>query len=330
MKKFKVFVSTYPFGLHDITPRTILENSGIEVLYNPYNRKLKPFETAEFAKDVDGIIAGTENLNELIQINTNLKFISRVGIGLDSVPLKLCREKNIPVSYTPDAVTMAVAELTIGLMISTTRSVHIADREIRNGKWTRFTGIRLGESNIGVIGAGRVGSNVIRLLSEFKPKNIFIHDIIDKKNEIRSILENKNINYSFVGKDDVLNMSNIVTLHIPLNKRNKDFIKKEDFQKMQKDSFLINTSRGGIVNEEDLYIALKESVISGAAIDVFENEPYHGKLKDLQNILLTEHMGSCSFDCRLKMETEAAEEIVRFINGKEQKSPVPTEEYDID
>ncbi|MCW7462959.1 phosphoglycerate dehydrogenase [Leptospira limi] len=326
MKK-KIFISTYPFGNYDPEPLRLLNETGWEILTNTFKRKLKSEEVAEIAKDVDGIIAGTEDLTPLIHKNPNLKFISRVGIGLDSVPLSLCKEKNIRVSYTPDAVTKAVVELTIGLMVSITRFVPNADRELRKGKWSRFTGKRLGESTIGLIGLGRVGTNVLKILAGFSPKKILINDLIDKTKEVESILRESGVSFAFVDKDQIYKESDLVSLHVPLTKLTRNLIGKDQLNQFKKDSFLINTARGGIINESDLYDALKNNIISGAAVDVFEEEPYKGNLCELENILLTQHMGSCSYDCRLLMERGAAEEIIRFFKEEPLQSEVPSDEY---
>jgi D-3-phosphoglycerate dehydrogenase len=327
MKKPKIFISTYPFGMHNSKPFDLLTETGWEIIRNSLDRKMKPEEVEEYARDVDGIIAGTEDLTPLIQKNSNLKMIARVGIGLDSVPLKLCKEKGITITYTPDAVTMAVAELTIGLMIDITRKVNQADREIRRAAWSRFSGKRLGESVIGIIGAGRVGLNVIRLLSEFKPKLILINDLKDKSVELKRILQDKGIDYQFVEKEEIYHKSDIVSLHLPLTPKTRNLITEKELKLFRPDSFLINTARGELVNEDNLYSALKNSQIAGAAMDVFEIEPYKGKLIELENILLTEHMGSCSYDCRLAMEEGAAADLIRFFSNEPLLNEVPEEEY---
>ncbi|EMN89869.1 phosphoglycerate dehydrogenase [Leptospira weilii] len=324
----KIFISTYPFGIHDPEPLNLLNATGWEIITNPFKRKLKSTEVAEIAKDVDGIIAGTEDLTPLIQSNQKLKFISRVGIGLDSVPLSLCRERDIKVSYTPDAVTKAVVELTIGLMLSVTRYISNADRELRKGKWSRFTGKRLGESVIGLIGLGRVGLSVLRILSAFAPKKIIINDLVDdKSDEVRNILEKSKIPFAFLNKEQIYTDSDVISIHVPLTKLTKNLISSAELSKFKKDAFLINTARGGIVNEAALYEALKNQRIAGAAIDVFEEEPYKGNLCELENVLLTQHMGSCSYDCRLLMEKGAAEEIIRFFKGVPLLNEVPEQEY---
>lgn len=327
MKEYKIFISTYPFGIVNPEPLDILQKTGWTVLTNPLKRKLTPTEVAEIAKDVDAIIAGTEDLTPLINANPNLKIISRVGIGLDAVPLQLCRERNISVAYTPDAVTMAVVELAVGLMITLTRKVHLADKEIRHGGWSRFIGKRLEDSTIGIIGAGRVGKNVLRILSEFRPKIVLINDIKVTEKDIVNYLSDKKLNFKMAEKEEIYSKSDIISLHVPLNKLTKNMISAKELGLMNPETFIINTARGGIINENDLYFSLKNHQIGGAAIDVFEKEPYNGNLKELDNVILTEHMGSCSYDCRLLMERGAAEEVIRFFTGVELLNPVPEEEY---
>lgn len=323
----KIFVSTYPFGVSDVTPRKILEETGWEIHYNPHKRKLKPEELAEFAKDSDGIIAGTEKINALLAINSKLQFISRVGIGLDSVPLYLCRERGVKVSYTPDAVTPAVAELTIGLMIAATRFINRSDREIRNNQWTRPVGKRIEYSKIGLIGFGRVGKRVVQLISSFKPMEILINDIKDHANEIQAFQKNLNLNIRQTTKEEIYQTTDIVSLHLPLYSKTKYMIDKKSLELFGKNTFLINTARGELIKEDDLYDALAASQIEGAALDVFEKEPYDGKLKNLENVILTQHIGSCSFDCRYEMEIQAAEELIRFFRNESLLREVPEEEY---
>ncbi|MCX8000115.1 MAG: dehydrogenase, partial [Leptospiraceae bacterium] len=239
----KVFISTYPFGTSNRKPLEILEISNIPYTLNPYKRKLKPNETLELARDYEILIAGTEDLTPLIKNSTRLKFISRVGIGLDSVPLELCKEKGIQVSFTPDAVTPAVVELTIGLMLDGLRKISFADREIRKGIWTRPIGKRIGESIIGIIGFGRVGSGVAKTLIGFSPKQIFVNDIIDVSEKIKN-LKNLGLKIEFSSFDEILEKSNILTLHVPLTPLTKNMIYKETISKMQNFPLLINTSRG--------------------------------------------------------------------------------------
>lgn len=323
----KIFVSPIPFGEFDPTPIELLKASGHDVSYNPYKRKLSGEELAEMACDSDGVIAATENLTPLIKSARNLKVISRVGIGLDSVPLEECRNKGITVTYTPDAVTDAAVEISVGSILTATRHIAYADRLVRNNQWRRITGKRIGESTIGIIGFGRIGSRVGKILSVFSPKKILINDLKDKTTEIQNLKKQFDIKIEQVEKEVIYRQSDIITIHVPLYNKTRNMIDASVFPLLKPSCFLINYARGGIINEDELYTNLKMGSIQGAAMDVFEKEPYTGPLRELDNIVLTAHMGSCSFDCRFKMETEAAEDILRYFEGKPLKTPVPEEEY---
>jgi D-3-phosphoglycerate dehydrogenase / 2-oxoglutarate reductase len=320
----KVLITTVPFGKKNRLPLDLLEKSNIDYVINPLGRKLTENELAEMVPDFDVIIAGTESITDyVIECGKKLKMISRVGIGLDSVDLISARNRGIAVSYTPDAPAPAVSELTIGLMISLLRSVQISNMKIHNGSWNRYFGRRLSECTIGIIGMGRIGSRVLHHLSGFGCKQILLNDI----------RENYNINESeiikWVEKENIYNEADIITLHLPLTKDTKNMICREELMTMKKDAIIINTSRGGIINENDLYEVLKNDHLEGAAIDVFDNEPYSGNLQTIDNCLLTAHMGSMSIDCRTRMEIEATEEALRFIKNKRMLSCVPEDEYSV-
>jgi len=320
----KIFISTAPFGEIDATPIQLLEKSGWQFSINPFNRKLTPEEVGELAADCDGLIAGTEDINIVLQRAKHLKIVSRVGIGLDSVPLKKCRDMGITVTYTPDAVTMAVAELTLGIMIGLTRHVCHADRMIRNGVWQRMQGKRIGKSAIGIIGMGRIGTNTVRLLAPFAPQQILVNDILDKS-EIISQFREQGLNICSAGKKEIYQTADIVSLHVPLTKQTRNMIDQKVLHQFNRQAWLMNLARGGIVNETDLVQALDQKLIAGAALDCFDEEPYHGPLCRHDNVILTQHMGSCSYDCRAAMEIEATRDMIRFFNGEPLVNPVPIE-----
>ena len=327
MHRPKIFVSTLPFGEIDHSPREALHQTGWEILYNPLSRKLTPEEVAEFAKDVDGIVASTENLQPLIEANPNLKIISRVGIGLDSVPLALCRKKQITVCYTPDAVTMGVAEMVIGAMIAMTRYLPQSDQMIRKKKWKRLIGKRLEHSVIGIIGFGRVGYQVARLLTSFQPQKILVNDLKDKTQELETLRSVSNLAIEQVEKNIVYQHADILTLHLPLSPKTRHLFDHSVLKQMKSSAYLLNYARGEIVDEVALYQALLEQKIAGAVLDVFEKEPYQGPLTELENIVLTAHMGSCAEDCRFQMELQATQEIIRFFQNQPLQHEVPWEEY---
>ena len=316
-----LFISTTTFGVSDKAPLIKLEQAGISYSLNPYKRKLLPEETATLAQDSIAVVAGIEDLELLVKSSENLKIICRLGVGLENVPFDLCQEKNIKVSFTPDAVTPAISELTISLMLAVARKLSISDKNIRMGNWNRQPGVRIGGSTIGLIGFGRVGQKVAKLLLSFQPKLVLVYDPYLNQEQIHK-MEGKGLIIKPVALDELLKTSDIVSLHVGLNDSTRNMISGQEIGKMKNDSILINTSRGGIVNEYDLFLALKKGDIGGAALDVFEEEPYNGPLTQLDNVLLSPHQGSATKDCRAKMEMEAVDEVTRFIKGKPLKQEV--------
>ncbi|TGL45851.1 phosphoglycerate dehydrogenase [Leptospira perdikensis] len=327
-----VFVSTFPFCRTSKVALDLLESNGHKVTVNPLGRKMKPEEVASHAKDFDALIAGTEDLTELVTKTNHLKIISRVGVGLDSVPLDLCKEKGIAVAYTPDAVSPAVSELAVCLIVDGMRKVSYADLEIRKGEWTRPYGERIGGATIGIVGFGRIGKRVASHLLGYLPKEILVCDLMDQTEAIASLSglahSIKNVNDTLgknwsstsikqVSFETLLKNSDAITLHVPLTTQTRNLLDHSKFSLMKPKAVLVNTARGEIVNEKDLFEYLKSAPLGCAAMDVFEEEPYHGPLCELQNVILTQHMGSCSNDCREDMEREAAENVVGF--WKEEK-----------
>ena len=319
----KVLITTVPFGDKDRLPLELLESANIDYVINPLDKKLTEYELAEMITDFDVIIAGTEPITaKVMDRATNLKMISRVGIGLDSVDLLAAKERGIKVSYTPDAPSPAVAELTIGLILSLLRSIHVSNSELHEGKWKRFFGRRISEVTIGIIGVGRIGSRVIRRTQPFGTPKFLVNDINPSK---RSDLIDFKLDW--VSKEKIYKEADIISIHTPLTSATKNMITKENLLSMKKDAVIINTARGGIVNEQDLYEVMQDGHLSGAAIDVFDFEPYKGRLREIQRCILTAHMGSMSVDCRTRMEIEATEEAVRFLTKQPLQGLVPEEEF---
>lgn len=320
----KALITTVPFADRNRLPLEQLQAGGIEYTINPLGRKLKETELAELAADFDVLIAGTEPITELVMSRApKLKLISRVGIGLDSVDLLAAEKRGIRVSYTPDAPAPAVAELTIGLMLSLLRSVHVANLQLHAGKWHRHFGRRIPEVTLGIIGTGRIGARVLRRLAAFGTPRVLVNDIVP---DLKLVPELK---LEWVGKEDIYRNADVISLHVPLTRETRGMIGREQLLMMKPDALLINCARGGIVNERDLAEVLRAGHLGGAAIDVFEHEPYQGELAGIDRCLLTAHMGSMSVDCRTRMEIEATEEAVRFLKGQPQQSPVPPHEYEL-
>lgn len=320
----KVLITTIPFADKNRLPLELLEGVGIEYQINPYNKKLTEGQLVELVSDFDVLIAGTELISDKVMSHApNLKLISRVGVGLDGVDLAAAKRRGIKVSYTPDAPAPAVADLTLGMMLTLLRSLHVSNTQMHQGKWQRLFGRRISEVTVGIIGVGRIGAGVLRRMSGFGSPNILVNDI-SPNDEL-----NREFDLKWVTKEQIYKDADVISLHLPLTNLTKNMIGRKQLLDMKSDATIINTSRGGIINENDLYDVMKSGHLSGAAIDVFENEPYAGKLTELEHCVLTAHMGSMSIDCRTRMEIEATEEAVRFLTGKPLESEVPQQEYDV-
>jgi len=322
----KVLISTVPFGsLPNHDPLGLLEAARVRYQLNPFGRRLTEPELVELIHDVSILIAGTEPITtEVMEAAPQLQLIARVGIGLDSVDLEAARMRGIAVTYTPEAPAPAVAELTVGLMLDLLRSISRADRLMHSKHWKRFLGRRLDGLTVGVLGVGRVGKRVIRILrGGFPNVRILANDIQP------DFSFGEELGIEWVEKNKLYANSDIVTLHLPLTQITNRLITEREIGMMKPSAFIINTSRGGIVDESALATALTSGCLAGAAIDVFDREPYSGVLTDIEPCILTCHMGSMSEDCRAAMETEAVEDVLRFVRGDSLKQPVPEVEYTV-
>lgn len=312
-----IFVSTHPFSSTSQEPMKLLQNNGFSVNSNPFKYKISSEELANVIGNAEVLIAGTEKITEEVLKNAPaLKLISRVGIGLDGIDFELCKKHGIKVAYTPDAPTLAVAELCVATILDLARKVTFSNNNLKQGNnWNRHMGTLLYGKTIGILGMGRIGKSLIHLLSSFNVE----FKVYDIKPDIAF---GRLYNVEFVSKEELLKHSDVVSVNVPLKSETKNYITKSELEMMQKHSILINTARGGIINENDLYEALKNNSIDSAAIDVFEMEPYSGKLKELDNCILTCHMGASTIDSRTNMEVEAVQEAIRYKNNQALKNEV--------
>ncbi len=320
----RVLITTHPFGVSNSLPLDLLRAAGLDFETNPYERKLTEDDLVALVGDVEYLIAGTEPITErVMDAGPNLKLISRVGVGLDSVDLCAAQARGIQVAYTPEAPAPAVAELTIGLMLSLLRGVHVANARMHRGEWQREFGRRIPEVTIGVIGTGRIGGRVLRRLSAFGSPRVLVNDLVPNQQVAPGL------KLEWVGKDQIYRDADLISIHLPLTSSTRAMVGVDELRAMKADALLVNVSRGGIVDENALFEVMTAGHLGGAAIDVFEREPYAGPLAGIERCLLTSHMGSMSLDCRERMEIEATEEVVRCFRGESLRSPVPSSEYEI-
>ena len=300
----KIFISTSSFAEHDALPFTLLNDAGMDVQVNPYGRKLTPDECLSLYKDIDGLIAGTEALTaEVLKSSKKLKVISRCGVGMDNIDLEIARQQGIHVFNTPDIPTMAVAELTVGLMLALLRHVPHGDRDIRGGKWQKRMGNLLLEKKVGIIGLGRIGQKVAELVLGLGAQVVYCDPAVNRTD------------YTPMSLDELLSQADIVSLHLSGGAKDAPLLGDRELQSMKQGSWLINCARGGVVDEEALCRVLQEGWLSGAAVDVFEQEPYAGPLAKLDNVILTPHIGSYAVESRVDMEVQAVKNLIKGLKG---------------
>ena len=307
-KKIKILISASPFCEHILTPINILKKNNILYNLNPKKRKLTEKEISKLIKTYDGLIADVEPLNKKVLSKAkNLKIISRVGIGINNIDLEYAKKKGIVVTNTPDAPTEAVIELNLGLIFSLIRNISIHNTEMKKLEWSRKFGVRLKFLKIGILGLGRIGLGLSKKLLKIGASKIFYNDLIKKKVK-------KNIVYK--SKDYIFKNCDMVCLTLPETTKTKKILNKKIFKKMKKHSFIINTSRGDLIDENDLLTYLKKGYFSGIALDVFNKEPYYGGLSKFKRCILTPHIASHTIDCRNRMEIEATEDLINFFKRK--------------
>ena len=303
----KLFISTIPFASISNKPLRILEEHKIDYEINPFGRKITENELLDKVHDVDGIIAGTEPITKKVLQNAkNLKVISRVGIGLDNIDIEYAKEKNIKIETSASGLTRSVAEFTLGLILISLRNIHTSNSEMKRGNWGKRMGKSISECTVGIIGAGNIGSKVIDLISAFDPKEILYYDpYIDKGNEIKA---------GKVSFERIIEEADVLSLHAPLNNETKGLISRNVLSRMKQEAVIINTSRGGIIIEDDLFESLSKNEISCCALDVFEEEPYRGKLIELDNCLVTPHIAPMTSSSRKAMEIEAVNNVIKVLH----------------
>ena len=269
----------------------------------------------EQLKDVDGILLRTTKLDkEILQHCDNLKIISRHGVGYDNVDLDFLNENKIALCITSTSNAVSVAEHVLSFFIYLTKNLSLSDSLVKEGNFEKRSQLpnffELYKKKVLIIGFGRIGKEVAKRCLGFDME-VYVYDpFLD--NEI--IIRNQCIP---IEKNQGLAIADFITIHLPLNRDTKNFISQTELNQMRKNSILVNTSRGGIVNENDLCIALESKKIQGAGMDVFVSEPpesNHPFFK-LDNILLTPHNAALTLECRQRMSLEASQNIVFFLKN---------------
>ena len=305
----KVLTSPSSFGQVGNEPFELLRNNGFEIINNPYGRKLTEDEVISLAEGCVGIVAGLEPLTKKVMDSLPLlKVISRVGIGMDNVDLHYAAEKGVVVVNTPDAPTRGVAELTVGMTFSLLRKIPQADAALKNRKWVKQTGNLLLDKKIGVIGLGRIGKLVAAMFRGLG-NPVVGYDLYPDKDWANSL------QVELLSLSDLLQTADIITLHVPSNPDKSPVIGASELALLKESSFVINIARGDVLDEQALFSLLQGKKIAGAALDVFSEEPYTGPLCDLDNVILTPHIGSYAQEGKLLMEVEATNNLINQLKN---------------
>ena len=291
--------------------KEVLEKNGLKVTYEP---EITPEQIAEKIGNFEVVVvrSRTKMTRELIAKADKCKIIARVGIGLDNIDQDAAKEKNIRVINAVEGAITAVAELVIGLMISMAREIPRADREIRNGNWIKkeLMGSELKGKYLGIVGLGNIGKRLGRLARALN-MNIIGYDVIPIDDEF-----SKDVGLMKADLDTLLSSADYVSFHVPLLDSTRHMINAEKLKMMKNTAHIINTSRGGVIDEEALYNSLKDGSLAGAALDVFEVEPAtENKLITLPNFIATPHIGAQTKEAQLLAANIIAEKIIQILRG---------------
>ena len=303
-----ILLATSTFAKYNKTPLKIISDMNYEYSFNETGNKLNQSNIINYLKDSVGVIAGTELYsNEILNKLPKLKVISRLGVGMDNVDINAAKEKGVKVFKTQTTPAPAVAELVIGLILDLSRKISHQNNILKSGIWKKEMGNLLHGKTLGIIGLGVIGKTLVKLVKGFN-FNIMAFDLFQDE----QFAKNHCVDYCDL--DTLLSESDIISIHLNLTDETNQLMNAVQISKMKPDSILINASRGEIIDEESLYIALKEKRIMGAGLDVFNNEPYFGPLSKLDNVILTPHIGSYAKELRVQMEIEAVENLIRGLN----------------
>lgn len=305
----KVLIGPSSFGVVDAAPIRRLRSAGFDIQQNPFGRKLTQEELVALLPGIVGLVAGLEPLNESVLKQSQLRAISRSGVGMSNVDLEAAKRLGIAVRNTPDAPTAAVAELTLGAMLALLRQIIPMTIDMHAGRWTRLPGAQLEGKTVVIVGFGRVGRRVAGLLLAFGAKVIAVDP---QMHTAEPPVERLSLG-------EALPRADIVTVHAS---GEDAILGQAELLVLKPGAFVLNCGRGGLVDEEALCSAVDSGRVAGAWVDAFSDEPYSGPLTRYPQILLTPHVGSFTVECRRRMEMEAVENLLDALGSGDGKGPL--------
>ncbi|MDR1801061.1 MAG: phosphoglycerate dehydrogenase [Lachnospiraceae bacterium] len=304
----KILATPRSFGKTDTTPIKLLEDAGYEVVLNPVGRILTEEEMIEYIADVSGIIVGVDPLSSSVMASANkLKAISKYGVGTDNIDLDEAKRLGIPVSITKGANANAVADFAFTLMCACARKVTEIDAKCHNKDWGKVTTADIYGKKLGILGLGAVGKGLAKRAGGFEMEilayDVYWDDDFAKERGIK-----------YAEPEKIYKECDFISVHMPLTKETQNWIGDKEFQLMKPTAILINTARGGIIDEDSLAKALHEKTIYAAGIDTFSNEPpANEQLYKLPNLIMGSHCAASTQGAVSAMGMMAAENLLQSL-----------------
>lgn len=281
---YKIVVTTNSFSNNDILVNE-LKTLTSNIVLNKIKRYTKD-ELIENLKNADAAIVGLDVIDEsVLKECKNLKIIAKYGVGLNNLNLEDCKKHNVAIGWTGGVNKTSVAEMALGMMLMFSRNLFVTTNQLKNGTWNKSGGFQLSGKTVGIIGMGYIGKELARLLEPFRCK-ILVNDIINQDDYY------KKHNYIEVSKKELYQESDFISIHTPQDESTFNFITLNEMKMMKSTVYLLNTARGGLINEQDLKYALQNNLIAGAGIDAYVEEPPVDKeFINLPNLICTPHIG---------------------------------------
>jgi len=325
MENVTVLIEARPFCAFENTPMDQLKDSGMNLI-DMRGSGVEDPKFVEALKQADAILCGNDLMvnDEVLDMAPGVKAIAKMGAGLDTVDIAAATRHDAIVFHTPGANNQAVADHTFALMLSVARKINYCDQSLRDKRWehTTIMGLEIWQKTLGLIGLGAIGRCVALRAKGFEMKVVAHDPYWPEAFAVEQGIER-------VAIDELLKVSDVISIHAPLTPENKGMIDAKALQTMKATAILINAARGGIVNEADLYSGLKDNVIAGAGIDVFENEPpSDSALLELDNVVLTPHTAAFTFEGMNNMSVGVVEQLIEYQKGNKPEFIVNGEVYD--
>lgn len=324
MSSQKILVTPRSFRNMAGSHQQMLLDAGYEIVNSPYDRPLEAYELAALIPGMVGAILGVDEVSAAVFAQADqLRVISRYGVGVDRVDLHAATRKGVIVTNTPGGNTNSVAELTLGFMLALARNLTRHDRNLRNQNWSLLKGSELAGQTLGLLGMGRIGRRVAQLAHAFGMRILYCDpcppppDSIQQSGAVASTFE------------EILTSADFISLHVPLTTETHHLINADALAKMKPGAFLINTARGGLVDEVALYQALIDGKLGGAAVDTFQEEPsLDNPLLQLDHFIGSPHIGSSTHQTTLRMGIMASENLLAVLRGERPECVVNPEVFE--